>query len=364
MKKSACIYVAGAEGVIGAALARTLVRRGYTRVLCAAGGGPDLAEGAAVEKFFARARPEYVFHTGGRTAGVGGNVRFPADLALENLLAAANVLAAAQRSGVRKLLYLAGSCAYPRDCPQPMREEYLMTGPLEPTSEAYATAKIAGLRLAQAMRRQHGAPFIAGIAPNTFGPGDDFSPENSHVAAALVRRFHEARLAGRASVTVWGTGRPRREFLFADDLADACIFVMKHYDGAEPINLGGGTDLAVADLAEMVRAVVGFRGRIRFDPRRPDGAPAKVLDSSRLRRMGWRPRTPLRRALEVTYAWYCRAAADGQAEGGGGAPGSGARIDPRLTAGASHRASREAPGPTSPRRKPGAASRRRRRGGA
>jgi GDP-L-fucose synthase len=224
----------------------------------------------------------------------------------DNLLAATHVLSAGNRYGVTKLVYLASSCVYPRLCPQPMREEALWTGPLEPTNEAYATAKLAGLTLCRAYAQQHGARFAAAIPANPFGPEDDFRLQEGHVIPSLLARFHEAKTVGRAEVTVWGTGRPRREFLFADDLADACLFVMKAYDDPRPINLGGGEDCSIAELADMIQEVVGYRGRIVFDPTRPDGMPLKRLDGSRLRSLGWSPTTSLRQGLEATYRWYLR----------------------------------------------------------
>jgi GDP-L-fucose synthase len=223
---------------------------------------------------------------------------------IDNLLVACHVINSAYHYGVKKLLYLASSCSYPKDCPQPMHVESLFTGPLEPTNEAYAVAKIAGIKLCQAYRQEYGANFIVGIPANAFGPGDDFSPDNSHVIAALIRKMHEAKVASSASVEIWGTGTPRREFIFADDLADACLFVMQEYDGAEPINLGGGTDLSIAELAELVKEAVGYLGGLRFDTSRPDGMPVKALDSSRLIAMGWRPATPFSTALAVTLSAF------------------------------------------------------------
>ncbi|MBI1928719.1 NAD-dependent epimerase/dehydratase family protein, partial [Candidatus Poribacteria bacterium] len=211
----------------------------------------------------------------------------------------------AYRYGVKKLLYLASSCSYPKHCPQPMRPESLMTGPLEPTNEAYAVAKIAGMKLCQAYYQQYGANFITGIPANAFGPGDDFSPGDSHVIPALIRKMHEAKVRGTVSVEVWGTGTPRREFIFADDLADACLFVMREYDDPRfPINLSGSSDLSILELAALVKEVVGYPGELRFDPSKPDGMPLKRLDSSQLSRMGWQPKTPFRAALAMTYQWF------------------------------------------------------------
>ncbi len=303
MEKGACIYVAGAETLIGAALVRRLRAQGYTGVL-GLDDAPDPADAAGVEAFFARQRPAYVFVAAGKSGGIAANQKRPASLMLDNLRVNANLIDAAHRHGAAKLLYLASSCSYPKHAPQPMHPRSLMTGPLEPTNEAYAVAKIAGLVLCQAYRREYGANFIVGIPANAFGPGDDFHPEEAHVIAALMRRMHAARLSGAPAVEVWGTGTPRREFVFADDLADACIFVMDRYDGEEPINLGGGEEVSIIALARMVQEVVGYAGALRLDTSRPDGMPLKALDSSRLAAMGWRPQTPFRRALEATYAWY------------------------------------------------------------
>ena len=300
MERNSRVYVAGGETLIGAAILRQLERQGYRNIVGRPGEEPDLTDGRAVDDFFSRQLPEYVFMAAGKSGGIEANRKYPAELMLDNLLVGCNVIHNAHRYGVKKLLYLASSCSYPKHCPQPMRVESLFTGPLEPTNEAYAVAKIAGIKLCQAYRQEYGANFIVGIPANAFGPGDDFSPDNSHVIAALIRKMHEAKVASSASVEIWGTGTPRREFIFADDLADACLFVMQGYDGAEPINLGVGTDLSIAELAELVKETVGYVGGLRFDTSRPDGMPVKVLDSSRLIAMGWRPATPFRKALAVT----------------------------------------------------------------
>jgi GDP-L-fucose synthase len=298
VRKASVIFVAGGETLIGAAILRALKRQGYDNAL---GEQIDLCSAASVESFFDRHRPEFVIHAGGRSGGIAANARSPAELAYDNLLTAAHVVHAAHTHGVRRLLYLASSCSYPRLCPQPMKEEDLLTGPLEPTNEAYAVAKLAGMKLCQAYRQQYGDDFFVGIPANAFGPGDDFSPEDSHVIAALMRRFHEARSRGDAVVSIWGTGRPRREFIFVDDLADACLFVLEHYHDAAPLNLGGGTDLSIAVLAEKIRDVVGFAGRLEFDDSRPDGMPLKALDASKLLRLGWQPIVDFDDGLRQTY---------------------------------------------------------------
>ncbi|HXG51079.1 MAG TPA: GDP-L-fucose synthase [candidate division Zixibacteria bacterium] len=302
------IYVAGGDTLVGASLLAELERRGYRRIVNRSVPEPDLADPAETDEFFRTTLPELVFVAAGKSGGIEANRKYPASLMADNLLVATNVIRAAHRHGVRKLLYLASSCVYPRLCPQPMEVGSLMTGPLEPTNEAYAAAKLAGLILCRAYRVEHGVNFVTLIPANPFGPGDDFSLEGSHVIAALMRRMHAAKIRGESTVRVWGSGRPRREFIFARDLADACIFVMQRYEDDEPINVGVGSDLSIAELAELVRETVGYRGRLEFDPGQPDGMPAKLLDSSRLRAMGWRPQTPLKTALAETYEWFCKAA--------------------------------------------------------
>lgn len=304
MDRQARVYVAGAETLIGAAIARELQRQGFSNLMGFGEGGLDLLDPAAVEAFFAIQRPEYVFVASGRSGGIDLNQRQPASLMRDNLLGSANLIHAAHQHHVRKLLYLGSSCCYPRLCPQPMREADLFTGPLEPTNQGYAMAKLAGITLCQAYRQEHGDDFICGLPANCFGPGDDFSLENSHVIAALIRRMRAAKLAGDEEVMIWGSGSPLREFIYADDLASACLFVMEHYSDSQPINLGGGQDLSIAELAEVVREVTGYPGRLAFDPSRPDGMPRKALDANRLLDLGWRPAWDFRRGVEATYAWY------------------------------------------------------------
>jgi GDP-L-fucose synthase len=301
LEKNSRVYVAGARTLIGTAILRQLERQGYANILGKAGEEPDLTNAGAVDDFFAHQAPEYVFVAAGKSGGIEANRKYRAELMLDNLLVECHIIHSAYRHVVKKLLYLASSCCYPRHCPQPMRVDSLLTGPLEPTNEAYAIAKIAGIKLCQAYRQQYGANFIVGIPANVFGPGDDFSPEDSHVIAALMRKMHEAKMLGAPFVEIWGTGTPCREFIFVDDLADACLFVMQKYDGPEPINLGGGTDLSIAELAELVKEVIGFPGELCFDTSRPDGMPLKALDSSKLSKMGWQPTTPFRVALAATY---------------------------------------------------------------
>ncbi len=304
MNPTARIFVAGGETLAGAALLDLLHAAGYRNVVGAPPNEPDLTVAGQVEDFFGEARPEYVFLVAGHSGGIRLNRERPAELMLNNLLVAAHVIQHAYNHGVAKLLYLASSCAYPSHAPQPLRVESLLTGPLEATSAAYAMAKLAGWQLCEAYRRQYGACFITAFPTNPFGPHDDFSPEGAHVIPGLMRRAHAAKLRGQPELTVWGTGTPRREFVYSRDLADACLFVMRHYDGPEPINLGGSAELSIAAVALAVAEVVGYRGRLRFDAGQPDGMPFKGLDSSRLRELGWRPSTDFRTGLAETYAWF------------------------------------------------------------
>jgi GDP-L-fucose synthase len=300
----AFIYVAGHRGLVGSAIVRRLQREGYNNLLLASSGDPDLRDQRAVNEFFARQKPDYVFLAAAKVGGILANSTQPAEFLFDNLAIQTNVIDASWRNGVRKLLFLGSSCIYPKFAPQPIREESLLTGALEPTNEAYAIAKIAGLKLAQAYRAQYGFPAISLMPTNLYGPGDNFDPEKSHVLPALIRRFHEAVVSGAREVVLWGTGTPRREFLHVDDLAAAACFAMKHYDGAEPLNVGTGEDLLIAELAEMVARTVGYTNEIRFDPSKPDGTPRKLLDVSKFTALGWRASISLAEGLASTYAWY------------------------------------------------------------
>ena len=264
----------------------------------------DLRNQAGVDNFFATERPEYVFLAAAKVGGIAANNGYPADFIYDNLAIQANVIQSAWRHGVTKVLVLGSSCVYPKHCPQPIREEYLLTSPLEPTNEWYAIAKIAGIKMAQAYRKQHGLNAICLMPTNLYGPNDNFDLETSHVLPAMLRRFHEARSSGAPEVVLWGTGQPRREFLHVDDLADACIFLMQDYNHAEIINVGSGVDLSIRELAEMVQQVTGYQGRITFDPSKPDGTPRKLLDVSRLAGMGWTPKISLADGVRRTYEWY------------------------------------------------------------
>ena len=304
MNRGARIYVAGGRTLLGAALLDRLRAGDHRNLVGVPPDEPDLTDEGQVEDFFGGTRPEYVFVAAGRSGGIQLNQARPADLMLDNLLTTAHVLRSAHAHGVTKLLYLASSCSYPRHAPQPLSVESLMTGVLEPTNAAYATAKLAGWQLCAAYRQQYGACFLTAIPANTFGPQDEFDPDGGHVIPALIRKMHVAKVRDEPEVSVWGTGTPRREFLYAPDLADACLFIMRHYDGPAPINLGGGETLSVAEVARAVAEVVGYGGRLRFDPARPDGMPLKALDSGPLRALGWRPSTDFRTALAETYSWF------------------------------------------------------------
>jgi GDP-L-fucose synthase len=304
MRADSLIYVAGHRGLVGSALVRRLRAEGCGRLVLRAHADLDLEDQAAVRAFFERERPEYVFLAAAKVGGILANASQPGDFIRSNLMVQGNVLEAAYRAGVRKLLFLGSSCIYPREAPQPIREEYLLTGPLEPTNAPYAVAKIAGITMCQAYNRQYGTNFISVMPTNLYGPGDNFEPQRAHVLPALLRRFHEAQRAGAPTVTVWGTGTPRREFLHVDDLADACVFLMARYDGSEPINVGCGTDVSIADLARLIAGVVGYEGEIAFDPSQPDGTPRKLLDASRLERLGWRARISLEAGVRELYAWF------------------------------------------------------------
>ena len=304
MNPTSRVFVAGSGTLPGAALVELLPGEGFVNLVGTGTDEPDLTDAHQVDAFFAEARPEFVFLVGGQSGGISRNRSRPADLMLDNLLTIINVVAAAHRFSVKKLLYLASSCAYPRNAPQPLKIDSLTTGPLEPTSEAYATAKLAGWKLCDAFRAQYGCRFVTAFPANPFGPHDDFGPDSGHVVPALLRRANEAAERNDPTLSIWGSGTPRREFIFSRDLADACVFAMRHYDGSSPINLGSGTDLSIAEVAHTIANVVGFRGRLVFDTSMPDGAPRKGLDSSILRALGWRPTTDFRTAVTETYNWF------------------------------------------------------------
>jgi GDP-L-fucose synthase len=304
VNRAAPIYVAGHQGMVGRALVRALTARGYTNLVVRSRTELDLRDQAAVRRFFAAERPTYVFLAAARVGGILANSREPASFLADNLAIALNVIQAAHEFPADKLLNLGSSCIYPRLAPQPLREEYLLSGPLEPTNEAYAIAKIAAIKLCDSYRRQWGANFLSLMPTNLYGPNDNFDLETSHVLPALIRRCHEAKVRGARTVMLWGSGNPRREFLHVDDLADACCFVMDRYDGEGFLNVGTGVDLTIREAAALVAEVVGYGGEFEFDTSRPDGTPRKLLDVSRLEALGWRARIGLREGIADTYRWY------------------------------------------------------------
>jgi GDP-L-fucose synthase len=304
VQQSDRIFVAGHAGLVGSALIRRLEAGGYGNLLLRSRRELDLQDQRAVDRFFDTERPDVVFLAAAKVGGIMANATYPGDFIISNLGIGLNVVTAAHRTEVGRLLNLGSSCVYPREAPQPMREEHLLAGPLEPTNEAYAVAKIAVLKLCEAHNRQWGTRFVSVMPTNLYGPGDNFDLETSHVLPALMRKFHDAKTAGASEVVVWGSGRPRREFLHVDDLADACVFLMEQEDPPELVNVGLGRDLSIAELAELIRDVVGFEGRIVFDRTRPDGTLRKLLDVSRMEAAGWQARIPLRDGVEQTYRWF------------------------------------------------------------
>ncbi len=304
MKKESRVYIAGHQGLVGSAVRRRLETLGYENLLFKAHRELDLLKSQDVMTFFDKNRPDYLFLAAAKVGGIGANSTYPAEFIYNNLMIQTNLIHASYLYGVKKLLFLGSSCIYPKECPQPIKEEYLLSGYLEPTNEPYAVAKIAGIKMCQAYNRQYGTSYISVMPTNLYGPDDNFDLETSHVLPALIRKFHEAKERGENRVTLWGTGTPKREFLHVDDLADACVFLMNHYDESEIINIGAGRDLTIAELAEMIAQVVGFKGEILYDPSRPDGTPVKRLDVSRLSRLGWRAKISLKKGLKETYQWY------------------------------------------------------------
>ena len=331
MNKKSRIYVAGHKGLVGSAILRKLKSKGYDSLITRSHRDLDLINQADVTAFFESERPEYIFLAAAKVGGIWANSTNPADFIYSNLMVQSNVIHAAYKTSVKKLLFLGSSCIYPRECPQPMKEEYLLSGKLEPTNEPYAMAKIAGIKMCQAYNRHYGTRFISVMPTNLYGPGDNFDLETSHALPALIRKFHEAKLrmakpseantsasseavleqsapqAKRSlnshAVTIWGTGDPRREFLYVDDLADACLFLMKNYEEDEIINIGAGKDISIKELAGMIKEIVGYEGDMTFDTTKPDGMPRKLLDVSKMKKLGWEPKISLRDGINLTYDW-------------------------------------------------------------
>lgn len=304
LDRAARVYIAGHRGLVGSALLRTVAGAGFTNLLVRSRAELDLTDRAATFDFVLESRPQVVIDAAARVGGILANDTYPADFLSENLQIQVNLLDAAVAARVPRLLFLGSSCIYPKLAPQPIPESALLTGPLEPTNDAYAIAKIAGILAVQAVRRQHGLPWISAMPTNLYGPGDNFSPSGSHLLPALIRRYDEAKASGAPNVTNWGTGTPRRELLHVDDLASACLYLLEHFDGPTHVNVGTGIDHTIGEIAEMVASAVGYSGETRWDPSKPDGTPRKLLDVSVLREAGWRPSIALRDGIEATVAWY------------------------------------------------------------
>jgi GDP-L-fucose synthase len=306
LTRNARIYVAGHRGLVGSAITRELQRQGFERVLCQTRSELDLTNAAATAAFFERECPDYVVLAAARVGGIAANDSQPADFLYENLQIQNNVIHSARQTGVRKLLFLGSSCIYPKMAPQPIQEESLLTGPLEPTNQWYAIAKIAGIKLCQAYRRQYHCDFICAMPSNLYGPNDNYHLEGSHVLPALIRKFHEGKVAGASTIPAWGSGNPRREFLYVDDLAHACVLLLQHYSDEQFINVGSGSDVTIRELAETIRRIVGFQGEIVWDPSRPDGTPRKLMDSSRMFALGWKPQVNLETGIRLAYEDFLR----------------------------------------------------------
>lgn len=304
MNKDSKIYVAGHRGLAGSAITRALEKDGYTNIIKKTRTELDLTSETAVKNFFENEKPEYVFLAAAKVGGIGDNNSHPADFIVENLKIQTNVIENAYKNGVKKLLFLGSSCIYPKMAPQPIKEEYLLTGAFEPTSVAYGVAKVAGVVMCQSYNKQYGTNFISVMPTNLYGPNDNFDPETSHAFAALIRKFHDAKESGVNEVVVWGTGAPKREFLHSDDLASACIFLMNNYSESEIINIGTGEDISIIDLVEIIKRVVGYEGSVVWDSTKPDGTPRKVMDVSRINTLGWKHSIDVNKGIEMAYAWY------------------------------------------------------------
>lgn len=304
MEKDSRIYVAGHTGMVGSAIVRCLERNGYKNIIKRTHGELDLTNQAQCEKFFREEKPEYVFLAAAKVGGIHANDTYPADFIMENMLIECNVIRSAFQNNVKKLVFLGSSCIYPKHCPQPIKEEYLLTGPLEPTNEAYALAKISGIKMCQSYNKQYGTRYISVMPANLYGINDRFDENNSHVIPAMIIKFHRAKTENLPFVELWGTGRPLREFLYVDDMAEACVHLMLHYDGIEPVNIGSGKEISIRELAGLIRDVVGYRGEIVFNTSKPDGTPRRILDNSKITAMGWKPKTDIKDGLQKEYEYY------------------------------------------------------------
>lgn len=304
MKKNSRIYVAGHNGLVGSAIVRSLHRKGYNNIIGKTHKELELTNQAEVENFFTEEKIEYVFLAAAKVGGIGANNSYPADFIMDNLLIECNVIKSAFNHKVKKLLFLGSSCIYPKMAPQPIKEEYLLTGPLEPTNEAYALAKISGLKMCSYYKEQYGMNFISAMPTNLYGPNDKFDSKDSHVIPAIISKMEAAKQLNKPTVQLWGTGTPLREFLYVDDMAEACVFLMENYDGVEHINIGTGQEISIQNLAELIKRIVDYKGEIVFDPSMPDGTPRKLLDISKLSKLGWRPKTSLEEGLKITYDSY------------------------------------------------------------
>lgn len=302
--KDAAIYVAGHRGLVGSAIVRALEIKGYTNLILKNSSELDLRNQSAVNDFYAEYKPEYVYLAAAKVGGILANDTYPADFIYDNIMIEANLIHGAYVSGVKKLLFLGSTCIYPKECPQPIKEEYLLTGPLEPTNEWYAIAKIAGIKMCQAYRRQFGCNFISAMPTNLYGPGDNFDLQNSHVLPALIRKFHEAKVNRHESVTIWGTGTPKREFLYVDDCAGACLHMMKNYNADGFLNIGTGKEISIQELAQLVKKITGYQGNIVCDSSKPDGTPRKLVSVKKIVDYGWRSMTPINSGIKLTYEWF------------------------------------------------------------
>jgi len=298
------IYVAGHRGLVGSAIYRELKNQGYENIITRTSSQLDLRDQREVEEFFSKEKPDFVFLSAAKVGGILANNTYPADFIYDNIMIQSNVIYYSYKYKVKKLLFFGSSCIYPKFASQPIKEEYLLDGKLEPTNESYAIAKIAGIKMCQSFNRQYGTNFISIMPTNLYGPNDNFDLQNSHVFAALIRKFHEAKIQNEEHVTIWGTGSPLREFLYVDDLADACIFLMNNYNESEMINVGVGKDISIKDLAILMKDIIGFKGEIRFDTSKPDGTPRKLLDVSKINSLGWKAKTSLKDGIKLTYNWY------------------------------------------------------------